>query len=53
MFNVGLVGWKVIGKVFSEISGLGVDNINDNCKLASDLGVLEELRCYKSDFKCL
>ena len=24
MFNVGLVGWKVIGKVFSEISGVRV-----------------------------
>ena len=25
MFNVGLVGWKVIGKVFSEISGVQVE----------------------------
>ena len=31
-----------------QICGLSVDNINDNCKLASDLGVLEELRGYKS-----
>ena len=39
-----------------QICGLSVNsvnNINDNCKLASDLGVLEELRGYKSDFKCL
>ena len=36
-----------------QICGLGVDNIHDNCKLASDLGVLEGLRGYKRDFKCL
>ena len=25
MYNVGLVGWKVIGKVFGEISGVQVE----------------------------
>ena len=36
-----------------QICSFGVDNIHDNCKLASDLGVLEDSRGYKSDFKCL
>lgn len=31
-----------------QICSLSVDNIHDNCKLASDIGVLEELRGYKS-----
>ena len=31
-----------------QICSLGVDNINDNCKLASDLRVLGQLRGYKS-----